>query len=211
MRATRRHLALALALALALVALVGVAPAARPAPELKPDFPSLAGQLLIATPEMGDPRFAHAVILMVEHDSKGAFGLVINKAVGTMPVAKLLTAAGRDPAGASGTIRVCLGGPVQREAGFILHSAEYRGAGTVDIDGRVALTLDPRILTDIGQGKGPRKSLMAFGYAGWGPGQLEREIAAHGWFTAPEDLQLIFDEPPDRIWRDAMARRTRNI
>jgi putative transcriptional regulator len=205
MRATRRYFVLAA------VALLAAAPAARSAPKAGPGFASLAGQLLIATPEMDDPRFERTVILLVEHDRNGAFGIVINRPVGAMPVAELLTAAGQDATGASGTIRVCQGGPVRRNAAFVLHSADYRGTGTIDIDGRVAMTVDTTILRDIGRGKGPKKSVIAFGYAGWGPGQLEGEIARRGWFTAPEDPALIFDDPPGRIWHDALARRTRNI
>ncbi len=198
---------------LAVVALLGVVPVARSAPEAAPETPSLAGQLLIATPEMSDPRFAHTVILLVKHGPQGAMGIVINRPIGALPIAKLLSAGGQDEAipGGGGTIRVCLGGPVQRDAAFVLHSADYRGPGTVKIDARVALTLDPRILHDIGDGKGPHKSLIAFGYAGWGPGQLETELARKSWFTTPGSPQLIFDDPPGRIWEDAMARRTRNI
>ncbi len=195
----------------AFVAAMGALPAARPAPPPPPAQPSLAGQLLIATPEMSDPRFAHAVILLIKHDKDGAVGLIINRPIGALPVAKLLSAAGQDGTGVNGTIRVCLGGPVQRDVAFVLHSADYHGTGTVAIDDELAMTLDPRILDDIGHGKGPHKSLIAFGYAGWGPGQLEDEIARNSWYTAPESPKLIFDDPPSRIWRDALARRTRNI
>ena len=149
---------------------------------------SLAGQLLVATPEMGDPRFQHTVILVVQHDEKGALGL--------------------DSKGSDGQVKLFAGGPVQPEIGFIVHSADYHRSGTVDIDGHVAMTTDPEALRDIGRHEGPRQSLVAFGYAGWGPGQLEGELASGGWFTILEDPKLVFDIDRDRLWDEAMKRRT---
>ena len=93
----------------------------------------------------------------------------------------------------------------------MVHTADYRRSGTLDVDGRVAMTSSREILRDIGQHQGPAKFLVAFGYAGWGPGQLEDEIAEHGWFTAPGDPNLIFDENRGRLWEIAFARRTRDL
>lgn len=169
---------------------------------------SLAGQLLVATPEMGDPRFRHAVILMVQHDSKGALGIVINRAVEQVPAAKLLDALGLDSKGSTGQIELFAGGPVQPEVGFVVHSTEYHRSGTVDIDGRVAMTVNPEVLRDIGHNEGPRQSLVAFGYAGWGPGQLDAELAQGAWFTVPEDPKLVFDADRDKLWDDLLKRRT---
>jgi putative transcriptional regulator len=169
---------------------------------------SLAGQLLVAEPEMGDPRFAKAVILMVQHDQKGALGIVINRPVDEVPIAKLLNALGIDSKDSEGQIRLFAGGPVQPEVGFIVHTAEFRRTGTIDIDGRVAMTTDPRVLRDIGHHEGPRQSLVALGYAGWGPGQLEGELMLHGWFTIPEDPTLVFDFDRERLWDETMKRRT---
>ena len=104
---------------------------------------SLAGQLLVATPEMSDPRFRHTVILMVQHNKDGALGIAINRPVSELPVTKLLEALGLDSKGGEGSVRLFAGGPVQPEAGFIVHSADYHRPGTVDIDGRVAMTADP--------------------------------------------------------------------
>ena len=95
--------------------------------------------------------------------------------------------------------------------GFILHTSDYHRSGTIDIDGRVAMTTSPDILKDIGAHKGPKKSLVAFGYAGWAAGQLENELARHDWFTAPGDPKLIFDDDRDQLWDDAMARRTLDL
>jgi putative transcriptional regulator len=200
----RRKLAAVALLAAALIVL-GVAP-----PEHS-DITSLTGQLLIAAPTIGDPRFAHTVILMVRHDKEGALGIVINRPVGERSIAALLEATGHDDPGVAGIVRVFAGGPVQPELGFVLHSAEYRRAETVDVDGRVAMTASRQVLLDIAHGQGPEKSLFALGYAGWGPGQLEGELARHSWFTTPEELKLVFDDDRENLWEDAMARRTREL
>ena len=118
---------------------------------------SLAGQLLVATPEMSDPRFRHTVILMVRHNKDGALGIAINRPVRELSVAKLLDALGLDSNGSEGTVRLFAGGPVQPDAGFIVHSAEYHRPGTVDIDGHVAMTTNPEVLRDIGRHRGPRQ------------------------------------------------------
>ncbi len=173
-----------------------------------PHGPSFTGQLLIASPGIGDPRFHRAVILVVQHDEGGALGIVINRPIAERSIASLLEALGQDSAGVTGDLRIFYGGPVRPEVGFILHSADYHRSGTFDIDGRVAMTSRAEILRDIGRGLGPAKSLVAFGYAGWGPGQLEDELAHGVWFTAPEDPALVFDEDRERVWDRAMARRT---
>jgi putative transcriptional regulator len=200
----RRTLAAAASLLAALIVL-GMAP-----PEHS-DTTSLAGQLLIAAPTIGDPRFAHTVILMVRHDKEGALGIVINRPVGERSIAALLEATGHDGTDVAGIVRVFAGGPVQPELGFVVHSAEYRRAETVDVDGRVAMTASRQVLLDIGHNQGPEKSLFALGYAGWGPGQLEGELARHNWFTTPEEPKLVFDDDRGNLWEDAMARRTREL
>jgi putative transcriptional regulator len=176
-----------------------------------PDIASLTGQLLIASPNIGDPHFAHTVILMVKHDKEGALGIVINRPVGEKSIASLLEAPGEDVSDIEGTLRVFAGGPVQPELGFVVHSAEYRRDDTIDVDGRVAMTASRQILRDIGHHRGPEKTLFALGYAGWGPGQLDAELARHDWFTAPEEPKLIFDDDRANLWDDAMARRTREL
>jgi putative transcriptional regulator len=168
---------------------------------------SLAGQLLIATPAMRDTRFDHAVILMLRHDQDGAFGIVINRPLGQRPMADLLGA--KDAA--SGNVQVFIGGPVQPNIGFVVHSTDYRRAGTLDVDGRVAMTSSREVLRDIADKKGPAKALIAFGYAGWAPGQLESELARNVWYTAPEDPALVFDDDRDKVWERATARRTEDL
>jgi putative transcriptional regulator len=185
--------------------------AALEAPREVPAQTSLAGQLLIASPSMGDPRFTQTVVLMARHDKTGAFGIVINRPVGERPLASLLEALGEKDAGVEGTVRIFAGGPVQRDLGFVVHSADYRASGTIAVDGRVAVTANRDVLRDIARKQGPKKSLIAFGYAGWGPGQLEGEMALRAWFTAEDDEGLVFDEDRDKVWDAAMKRRTQDL
>ncbi len=166
----------------------------------------LTGQLLIASPDLRDPRFDHAVILLAQHNRGGALGIVINRPLAQRPIAGLLAAFGADASGVTDSVRVFVGGPVDPDVGFVIHSADYRRPDTLDIDGRVALTSDPDVLRDIGLGKGPRKSLVAFGYAGWAPGQLEDELAHGVWVTVPEEPALVFDDDRAKVWADALAR-----
>jgi putative transcriptional regulator len=189
--------------------------AALPTPDQLPqERDSLAGQLLIAAPWMGDPRFDHAVILVLRHDSNGALGLVINHPLGEEPLARLLEILGHKDAGEKdkvAPVRIFVGGPVQPDAGFVIHSTEYHRARTLDVDHNVAVTSGSdliEILHDIGDNNGPQKSLIAFGYAGWGPGQLDYELSNNVWTTAPEDPALVFDEDRAKVWELAQSRRT---
>ena len=197
---------LALAAFLASAALLD---AARPVQAEPPS--SLAGQFLIATPSMGDPRFERTVILMVRHDKDGAFGLIINRPIAERPLAELLDMLGDKDAGVTGEVRIFAGGPVQPELGFVIHSTDYRGPQTIDIDGGMAVTSSRDILRDIGRGKGPNKSLIAFGYAGWAAGQLEGELQQRAWTTAPAEQRLIFDEDRDKVWDIAYSHRTQDL
>jgi putative transcriptional regulator len=172
---------------------------------------SLAGQLLVASPSIGDPRFERSVIVMVRHDQNGALGVAINRPLGEKPLASLLQALGEPGADAKGGVRVFLGGPVQPEMGLVLHSPEYRRPETKSIGIHAAMTATKEIFRDLAAGRGPKRSLVAFGYAGWGPGQLERELALNAWFTAPADEKLIFEEDRDKVWELAMQRRTREL
>ncbi len=171
-----------------------------------PDLVSLAGQLLIASPQMRQPPFDHAVILLAQHSRDGAFGVVINRPVDRRPIAGLLAAFGADASGITDSVRVFVGGPVDPAVGIVIHSTDYRLPDTLDIDGRIALSAAPDVLRDIGLGKGPNKSLLAFGYAGWGPSQLEDELAHGVWVTVPEDPALVFDDDRAKVWADALAR-----
>jgi putative transcriptional regulator len=195
----------------ALLLAAALSRAALPDPGAAPEPVSLAGQLLVATPGMGDPRFYHAVILMVRHDQNGALGIVINRPVADHAIADLLQGLGDNGAPVEGSVRIFAGGPVEPDIGFVIHSAEYHRPETIAIDDSVAVTSSAAVLRDIALKHGPRKSLIAFGYAGWGPGQLEAEIAGHGWFTILADTKLIFDEARDKLWDEALARRGRDL
>jgi putative transcriptional regulator len=179
--------------------------AALPTPAEAPERSFLTGQLLIASPTMGDPRFLQTVILMVQHDRNGALGIVINRPLGDRPLALLLEALGEKDPGVAGTVRIFAGGPVQPDIGFVLHSTDYHRPDTVEIDGHVAMTSSREILRDIGNKRGPNKSLIAFGYAGWAPGQLDGELDAEAWVVVPADPCDPFEDGD--IWSDALRRK----
>lgn len=195
----------------ALLLSAALSSASLPGPGATPEVVSLAGQLLVAEPAMRDPRFYHTVILMVRHDQNGALGIVINRPVADHSIADLLKGFGDQGAPVEGSVQIFAGGPVERDIGFVVHSADYHRPETIDIDGSVAVTSSAAILRDIALKQGPKKSLVAFGYAGWGPGQLEDELAAHAWFTIPEDSKLVFDEDREKLWDEAIARRGRDL
>jgi putative transcriptional regulator len=199
-------------------AVIGVA-AVEPVP-LSPEAPAAPGstpadpppgQLLIASAQIQDPRFYHAVILILQHTADGAFGIVINHPLGTEKIAALLAATGDDDKTVDGTTAVLSGGPVQPDLGFVVHSADYRIATTMAVDGKVAMTASKEALKDIGHQKGPKKYFFAFGYAGWGPGQLESEIERKDWFTTTEDGALVFDDDRATVWDRALAARGRDL
>ncbi len=169
---------------------------------------SVAGQFLVASPEIGDPQFEQTVILMIGHDKKGALGIAINRPVDEHPIAELLRWIGQPDEEAQGSVLVYAGGPVQQQVGFIVHSDDYHDDQTLAVGPGVGMTSSPAILRAMGHQKGPHKALVAFGYSGWGPGQLESELARHAWVTAPLDLSILFDTAPDKVWAAAWAHRT---
>lgn len=182
-----------------------------PAPENAAPADPPPGNLLIASAQIQDPRFYHAVVLILQHTKDGAFGIVINRKLATEKIAALLAAAGDNDKSVDGTIPVFSGGPVQPELGFVVHSADYHTDGTMSVDGKVAMTASKGALKDIGHSKGPKKYFFAFGYAGWGAGQLEGEIARNDWFTAAEDSALVFDDDRDTVWDKALARHGQDL
>lgn len=182
-----------------------------PAPKNAAPADPPPGNLLIASAHIQDPRFYHAVVLILQHTKDGTFGIMVNHPLATEKIAALLAAAGDDDKTVEGTIPVFSGGPVQPEMGFVVHSADYHTADTMPVDGKVAMTASKEALKDIGHGKGPKKCFFAFGYAGWGAGQLEGEIARNDWFTASEDSALVFDDDRDTVWDKALAKRGTNL
>lgn len=166
---------------------------------------ALIGQLLVASPQVTEAVFSHTVILIVQHTDQGALGIVINQPFAERTIASLLDAFGKSDGSVQGNVQVFAGGPMEPGIGFIIHTIDYHRAETQPIDSHIALTASVEVLRDMGHGKGPKKSLVAFGYAGWGPGQLEVELARHDWLTIPEDPALIFDDDRKKVWDDAMA------
>ena len=185
--------------------------AAQPCCVQAPVNDSLAGQLLIASPAIRDPHFDHAVILVVRHNNDGAMGIVINMPTEERPLANILEMVGEKDTNVTGKVQLFAGGPVQPELGFVIHSSDYRGPGTIDVNERVLMTSNSRILRDIGNNKGPRKTLIAFGYAGWAAHQLDDELRRRVWFTTPADVNLIFDENREKLWESAYARRAQDL
>ncbi|MDX1484969.1 MAG: YqgE/AlgH family protein [Alphaproteobacteria bacterium] len=165
----------------------------------------LTGQLLIAMPQMADPRFAQTVIYMCAHTADGAMGLVINREIESITFPGLLRQLEIDIPHADEQIRVMFGGPVETGRGFVLHSRDYVQDSTLMIGADVGLTATMDILRDMAQGAGPQRSLLALGYAGWAPGQLDAEIQANGWLHAPADKNLIFGEDIESKWDQALA------
>lgn len=180
-------------------------------PDEAPAPPTLAGQLLVAAPSMGDPRFERTVILIVQHSAEGALGIVINKPIGEVSLASVFEALGQKGGDVAGNVRVFSGGPVEPQVGFVVHSADYRRPETIAVNGRLSMTSSVDILRDIGNRKGPAKTLVAFGYAGWGPQQLEHEIEAGAWGIAEADPATIFDEDREKVWDDAWTHRTQHL
>jgi len=185
--------------------LAGTTPG-RPA-ELRARLRSLTGELLVATADMRDPRFAQTVIYMVRHDATGAQGLVVNRPLGEVPLARLLEQMHMDGVGATEMIRLHGGGPVERLRVFVLHTGDYTADGTIAVKDGIALSVEPDILAAIAGGKGPRRRLFVLGYAGWAPGQLEAEIEAGAWARAGADEAMLFDPDHDKKWERALARR----
>jgi putative transcriptional regulator len=166
----------------------------------------LAGQLLIAMPQMMDPRFQRTVIYMCAHSADGAMGLVINKPMESLSFPDLLQQLEIEPQGMGAPMPIYFGGPVETGRGFVLHSADYVEDATLVIGGNVALTANIDIVRAIATGKGPNRKLLALGYAGWGPGQLDQEIQANGWLSVPSDDNIVFGADNPAKWSAALGK-----
>jgi putative transcriptional regulator len=168
---------------------------------------SLTGQLLVAMPQMQDPRFARSVVYLCAHsEDAGAMGLVINKKIDALTIDELYTHLNLEPSRANQPRPVHFGGPVDPGRGFVLHSADYREEATLELTDNFAMTATLDILRAIGKGEGPRQCLLALGYAGWAPGQLDAEIHANGWLSVGADADLVFDGDLDSKWQRALAK-----
>ena len=166
----------------------------------------LTGHVLVAMPQMEDPRFSRSVVYVCAHTPDGAMGLVVNKLVDSVTFPDLLEQLNLESATADNGIHVHFGGPVETGRGFVLHSADYQQDATLVIEDNVALTATVDILKAIADGNGPASSLLALGYAGWGAGQLDEEIQANGWLNVQADDDLIFGSSIDLKWERAMAK-----
>jgi len=170
-------------------------------------FENLTGKLLVAAPEMGDPRFAESVIYIVKHSSEGAFGLVINRPLAKGPIEDLLKGFGVESKNAKGEIIIHYGGPVSPDQGFLLHSDDVLLEDSAKVKDGIAMTSDTKLVEAIAHGKGPRQYLFMLGYAGWAPGQLEGEILAGAWFVISSDKTFVFGPDAEKKWRQATDKR----
>ncbi|MBS0476665.1 MAG: YqgE/AlgH family protein [Proteobacteria bacterium] len=166
------------------------------------DATYLAGRLLLAMPGMGDPRFDHAVIAMIQHDADGALGLGIGHEVDDLTLHTVLADQGIDP-GAAPDVPVLYGGPVETQRGFVLHSADWQGRGTIHAGALGAMSMSRDVLEAIAAGTGPGRFVVVLGYAGWGAGQLDGEMRRHGWFAAQGRAGIVYDTVADDRWKAA--------
>ncbi|MGV8952041.1 MAG: YqgE/AlgH family protein [Cypionkella sp.] len=165
----------------------------------------LVGKLLVAMPAMADPRFEHSVILLCAHSDDGAMGLIVNKPARDMSFAGLLDHLNIPKSPEGRDIVVHFGGPVDRGRGFVLHSADYQSSGTtMTVAGGFGMTATLDVLEALAQGAGPNNALLALGYTGWGPGQLESEIARNDWLTVDCNAALIFSTADGEKWTGAL-------
>ncbi|MFA7431461.1 MAG: YqgE/AlgH family protein [Rhodospirillaceae bacterium] len=167
---------------------------------------TIAGKCLIAMPGMTDPNFARAVVYICAHTAEGAMGLVINRAFAQLSFPDILEQLDIEPSPACDSIRVHFGGPVEAARGFVLHSSEYSQAATLLVNDTVALTATTDVLRAMADGSGPRRSLMALGYAGWSPGQLDEELKQNAWLTVDADEDLLFSNALESKWTAALGR-----
>jgi putative transcriptional regulator len=166
----------------------------------------LTGQLLIAMPAMADPRFAQSVIYLCAHTPEGAMGLVLNKPLKRPSFEDLLRQLDVEPLPPARRIRLCAGGPVDNARGFVLHTTDWTGEGSLRVDDGLALTASLDVLKAIAEGGGPREGILALGYAGWGPGQLDAEIHQNAWLSVTADETIVFDGDHDTKWRRALGK-----
>lgn len=165
----------------------------------------LTNHFLIAMPRLADPNFFHTVTYICEHTAEGALGIVINRPL-ELTLGEILEHMEIQTADGGIAARpVYMGGPVQRERGFVLHHPTAKWESTLSVTDRIGLTTSRDILAAIARGDGPERALIALGYAGWGAGQLERELADNAWLNGPADDNVLFDSPNDDRWRQAAA------
>jgi putative transcriptional regulator len=166
----------------------------------------LAGQMLIAMPQMRDARFARTVVYMCAHTAEGAMGLVVNRLFTALSFPDLLQQLNIEPTPLCDPIRIHFGGPVEAGRGFVLHSTDYVQNTTLLVDEQVGLTATIDVLKAIAEGRGPARRLLALGYTGWAAGQLDQEIRANAWLNVTADEDLLFGAEIDHKWERAIAK-----
>lgn len=164
---------------------------------------NLTGQVLISMPSLEDERFFKTVIYICAHSSEGAMGIIINKKIDYDLYPDLLEQLGIDKPVGNKKLFIRYGGPVESGRGFVLHSDEIMRKETLSIDKGIALTSTSDFFDDLAKGNGPKNSILALGYAGWGPGQIENEILSNSWMTLSADSKFIFDEEVNNKWSNA--------
>jgi len=166
----------------------------------------LTGQMLIAMPAMRDPRFVQSVIFLCAHSPEGAMGVVLNRPARGPKFPALLQRLGVQPSPPLREVGMSAGGPVEESRGFVLHSPDWHGEASLDVDETYVLTGSLEILTALAEGGGPEKARLMLGYAGWGAGQLESEIRENVWLIAPPDDSLVYDGLYTTKWQRALAK-----
>jgi putative transcriptional regulator len=180
--------------------------AAKAAPPAEDDAECLlTGQFLIAMPGMNTSQFAQTVIYLCAHTPDGAMGIVLNRPLASPSFDDLLRQLDVEPVPPVRRIALFRGGPVDSARGFVLHTADWTSDGSLRVGNTMALTASLDVLKAIADGGGPRQGLLALGYAGWGPGQLDQEMQDNAWLSAPASMDLLFDGKHETKWRRAMA------
>ncbi len=170
------------------------------------DSTDLNGKILIAMPGMTDPRFDHSIVFMCSHSDEGAMGLIVNKPADDLTFSTLLQQLDIEKTDAQVELTVHIGGPVEPGRGFILHSGDYvSNESTLRVTAEFGMTATMDVIKDISSGAGPKRCIFAMGYAGWGPGQLEGEIAANGWLVCDSSSDLVFSGEDQMKWSAALA------
>ena len=168
----------------------------------------LAGKLIIAMPTMSDPRFKRSVVCICAHNEDGAIGIIINKIIESLSFSKIIKQLKLKKNMIKNDYKdhIYFGGPVETERGFILHSADYSSENSTSINSEISMTASTEILQALIDGNGPNKSIVALGYAGWGPGQLDTEIQSNAWLSVESDLELVFSAKTAEKWDMALEK-----
>ncbi len=166
----------------------------------------LTGQMLIAMPGMQDMRFEHTVVYLCAHSPEGAMGIVLNRPVNRPSFSELLQQLKMQETPTTRTLHLCIGGPVENARGFVLHTSDWTAEGTLHVDEDTSLTANLDILKALAAGGGPRRGMLALGYAGWGPGQLDDEIQQNAWLSVPADDAIMYDADHGTKWQRALAK-----